>query len=318
MFFTEQLSLLLETGTALHVALQALKKQVENPAMVEVIDGLYEKITEGKSLSYALAQYPDLFPATYINLVSAAEDGGFLDRVLLELMHMDEKRDELRSTVVSALSYPAFLVGFSIFVVIFVLVAVFPKFADMFAGIADKLPATTIFLMKASHLLVNQWKPILAGVVAGIGLLVWWLHTPAGKMLLDGLKLKVYGVRDIFIQIYIIQSLRVLGLSMGNGVSIPDALASCREPIFRTPAVQIVTFYPGMPPEVMERDIMSRLERWTGQSVGIEHQEAKAMLGVCIVKDFFREDISIDTAMSQVTSYAVSDMFYLPCWAVCV
>lgn len=83
-------------------------------------------------------------------------------------------------------------------------------------------------------------------------------------------------------------------------------------PIFKTPAVQIVTFYPGMPPEVMERDIMSRLERWTGQSVGIEHQEAKAMLGVCVVKDFFREDISLDTAMSQVTSYAMSDMFYLP------
>jgi len=83
-------------------------------------------------------------------------------------------------------------------------------------------------------------------------------------------------------------------------------------PIFDTPAVQIVTFYPGMPPEVMERDIMSRLERWTGQSVGIEHQEGKAMLGVSIVKDFFREDISLDTAMSQVTSYAVSDMFYLP------
>lgn len=83
-------------------------------------------------------------------------------------------------------------------------------------------------------------------------------------------------------------------------------------PLFKTPAVQIVTFYPGMPAEVMERDIMSRLERWTGQSVGIEHQEAKAMLGVCVVKDFFQEDISLDTAMSQVTSYAMSDMFYLP------
>jgi multidrug efflux pump subunit AcrB len=83
-------------------------------------------------------------------------------------------------------------------------------------------------------------------------------------------------------------------------------------PIFKTPAVQIVTFYPGMPPEVMERDIMSRLERWTGQSVGIEHQEGKAMLGVSVVKDFFREGISLETAMSQVTSYAVSDMYYLP------
>jgi multidrug efflux pump subunit AcrB len=36
------------------------------------------------------------------------------------------------------------------------------------------------------------------------------------------------------------------------------------------------------------------------------------MLGVSVVKDFFREDISFDTAMSQVTSYAMSDLFYLP------
>ncbi|MGQ9588854.1 MAG: efflux RND transporter permease subunit [Planctomycetota bacterium] len=83
-------------------------------------------------------------------------------------------------------------------------------------------------------------------------------------------------------------------------------------PRFDTPAVQIVTFYPGMPAEVMERDIMSRLERWTGQSVGIEHQEGKAMLGVSVVKDFFHEGVSMNTAMSQVTSYAMSDMFYLP------
>jgi multidrug efflux pump subunit AcrB len=83
-------------------------------------------------------------------------------------------------------------------------------------------------------------------------------------------------------------------------------------PTFKTPAVQIVTFYPGMPAEVMEKDIMTRLERWTGQSNGIAQQEAKAMIGVCVVKDFFREDIDPNTAMSQVTSLAMSDLFYLP------
>ncbi len=83
-------------------------------------------------------------------------------------------------------------------------------------------------------------------------------------------------------------------------------------PQFKTSAVQILTFYPGMPPEVMERDIMSRLERWTGQSVGIERQEGKAMLGVSVVKDYFREGISLETAMSQVSSYAMSDLYYLP------
>lgn len=83
-------------------------------------------------------------------------------------------------------------------------------------------------------------------------------------------------------------------------------------PTYENSAAQIVCFYPGMPPEVMEGDIMSRLQRWTGQASGIEHQEAKAMQGVCIVKDFFHPHISQAEALSQVSMYAMSDMFYLP------
>src|SRR5438128_3916585 len=67
-----------------------------------------------------------------------------------------------------------------------------------------------------------------------------------------------------------------------------------------------------MPAEVMEKDITTRLERWTGQSNGVALQEAKSMVGVSIVKDYFRADIDPNTAMSQVTSLAMSDLFYLP------
>ncbi|MBI3601340.1 MAG: efflux RND transporter permease subunit [Candidatus Omnitrophica bacterium] len=83
-------------------------------------------------------------------------------------------------------------------------------------------------------------------------------------------------------------------------------------PIFKIPAVQIITFYPGMPAEVVEKDMTTRLERWTGQSNGIAMQESKSMIGVSILKDFFRSDIDPNTAMSQVTSFAMSDLYYLP------
>ncbi len=83
-------------------------------------------------------------------------------------------------------------------------------------------------------------------------------------------------------------------------------------PTFKTPAVQILTFYPGMPAEIMEKDITTRLERWTGQANGVARQEAKSMVGVSVVKDFFREDVDPNTAMSQVTSLAMSDLYYLP------
>src|SRR5216110_2202032 len=96
------------------------------------------------------------------------------------------------------------------------------------------------------------------------------------------------------------------------GVTAISKLPSDILPTFKTPAVAVATFYPGMPAEVMEKDITSRLERWTGQSNGIARQEAKSMIGVSVVKDFFREDVDPNTAMSQVTSLAMSDLFYLP------
>ncbi|MGK0154585.1 MAG: multidrug efflux pump subunit AcrB, partial [Neolewinella sp.] len=92
-------------------------------------------------------------------------------------------------------------------------------------------------------------------------------------------------LRNPYLVVVAALGLVVLGVTALTGLST-DLL-----PIFKAPAVQIVTLYPGMPPEVVEKDITSRLERWTGQSVGIEHQEARSMLGVSIVKDFFREDI---------------------------
>ncbi|MFZ6010781.1 MAG: efflux RND transporter permease subunit [Bacteroidota bacterium] len=83
-------------------------------------------------------------------------------------------------------------------------------------------------------------------------------------------------------------------------------------PNYNTSAVQVLTLYPGMPAEVMEKDITSRIERWTGQSNGIVKQESKSLIGVSIVKDFFGEDTDPNTALSQVTSLAMSDLYYLP------
>src|SRR5262245_60788921 len=53
-------------------------------------------------------------------------------------------------------------------------------------------------------------------------------------------------------------------------------------PSFKTPAVQVLTLYPGMPTEIMERDITNRIERWTSQSEGIAQQESRTMIGVSV------------------------------------
>ncbi|MBI3365518.1 MAG: efflux RND transporter permease subunit [Ignavibacteriae bacterium] len=113
-------------------------------------------------------------------------------------------------------------------------------------------------------------------------------------------------LRNPFAVIVMALVIVIIGITVLNRMPV-DIL-----PSFQTPAVQVLTFYPGMPAEIMERDLTNRLERWTGQADGIARQESKSIVGVSIVKDFFRSDIDPNTAMSQVTSLAMSDLFYLP------
>ena len=228
-FFTEQLSMLLDTGTAQHSALHTLARQAENPALGRLIDSLVSDIGEGRTFAQALARHPEVFSRSYVALVAASEDGGFLHKVLEQLQQLEEKRAALRDTVLSALSYPVFLVLFSLAVVVFVLVVVFPKFTDMFARIHDKLPLVTRLLMATSELLVQHWYLLLPGVAAVLALAVYALRTPAGRDRTARWKLSLPLLRDIFVPFYFTQMLRVMSLSLANGVSLMEALAASRE-----------------------------------------------------------------------------------------
>jgi len=228
MFFTERLALLLETGTPLHGSLEILAAQAGGPPQQEVIEGLAQDVSTGVSFADALRRQPEAFPETYTSLVSAAERGAFLPEVLKRLLEMDENRHELRSTVVGALSYPAFLVVFSAAVVVFVLVVVFPKFWDLFSSIADELPITTLFLMGASEILRQHWLPLLAGGAAAAVVIGRWARGPAGAAVVDRLSYRLPLVRGFAIEYHTIQFLRVMGLSLQNGVPMMEALGSCR------------------------------------------------------------------------------------------
>ena len=228
-FFTEQLSLMLETGMPLYESLKAFATLEIKPKMKTMVDSMMGDVEGGKSFSAALSSHPEFFSLAYVNLVEAAENGGFLDKVLIELTVMDDKREKLKATVVSAMIYPAFLIVFSIAVVIFVLVAVFPKFAVMFERIQDELPGSTLFLMAASNALINHWWVFLV-VTAAIGIAAfYWMRTPQGREVIDNLKLSVYVIKDIFIQLYLVQSMRLMSMSMANGVTVMDTLDACSE-----------------------------------------------------------------------------------------
>lgn len=229
MFFTEQLALLLETGESLYGALTTIVKQTENPKMSQIVQQVALDISEGLSFGGALAKHDEVFSSTYVNLIRASESGGFMHEVMQQLLIMDRKRDELRNTIVSAATYPLFLIAFSLAVVVFVLVVVFPKFGTMFNSIYDQLPSTTRAFMALSDVLRQYWWIVVAGLFGAGLLLQRYLVSSNGRARIDYLQLHFPGIRDIFTQIYLVQSLQVLSLSLKNGVSVMDSLEACRD-----------------------------------------------------------------------------------------
>jgi multidrug efflux pump subunit AcrB len=83
-------------------------------------------------------------------------------------------------------------------------------------------------------------------------------------------------------------------------------------PVFRSPAVQVLTFYGGMPAEGMDKNITNRMERWTGQANGIRLQESRSILGASIVRNYFFDDIDPNGALTQVNSLALATLPTMP------
>ncbi len=83
-------------------------------------------------------------------------------------------------------------------------------------------------------------------------------------------------------------------------------------PIFRSPAVQALTFYGGMPAIAVEKDISNRMERWTGQANGMARQESRSIIGASIVRNYFQADADPNGALTQVNSLALGTLPTLP------
>ena len=83
-------------------------------------------------------------------------------------------------------------------------------------------------------------------------------------------------------------------------------------PVFKSPAVQVLTFYGGMPAQSVEKDITNRMERWVGQASGSSRQESRSIVGASIVTDYFRGDVDPNGALTQVNSLALAAVPNLP------
>jgi multidrug efflux pump subunit AcrB len=83
-------------------------------------------------------------------------------------------------------------------------------------------------------------------------------------------------------------------------------------PVYRAPAVQVLTFYNGMPATSVEADITNRMERWTGPAAGTVRQEGRSIVGASVIRNYYTQDTDPSAALTQVNSLATAAIPNLP------
>ena len=83
-------------------------------------------------------------------------------------------------------------------------------------------------------------------------------------------------------------------------------------PSINMPQVVVATFYAGMPPQDIETDITSPLERFFTLAGGIDHIESHSLLGVSMIRLFFQPGTNADADVTQLSNLALADLKRLP------
>ncbi|UTF59829.1 type II secretion system F family protein [Gilvimarinus sp. DA14] len=222
--FTSELAVLLRAGLPIDRALKVLIDMSATPGLRGVIEGLLKTVKGGKGLSQALQDQPDYFDDFYVNMVRSGEASGNLAGVLARLAAQLERSKQVRSSVISALIYPAILAVIAVISVLVMLGFVVPQFEALFEDMGEALPLLTQWVIAGGEAIKNYgWLLVL--LVAGF---IWalrrWLRQPRGKQWLDKTVLKLPILGAVTFKYEIARFSRTMGTLQASGVSVLKSL----------------------------------------------------------------------------------------------
>jgi type IV pilus assembly protein PilC len=229
--FTRQLATLVNAGLPLMRCIEVLKKQNQIPALGDCLNGVSESIAGGATFSEALTAFPKIFDNLYINMVKAGEAGGVLEVVLNRLAEFAEKAQKIKNKVKGAMIYPSVVLFAAIGITAFLMVAVIPKFQQVFNDIlgGQSLPAITEFVMSCSEFVQHNGLQVFIGAFALWALYKVFGKTKKGAYVLDVMRIKMPITGTLVKRTAISQVTRTLGTLLASGVPILQALTIVRD-----------------------------------------------------------------------------------------
>ena len=224
LFFTQELSTLLNAGVPLDRALSITSELTEQPSFRTIVLDVLRVLKGGKSLADSLAAHPKYFGDLYVNMVRAGEASGALAAVFDRLAEFERSRDELRGYIISSMTYPALLtlVGFGSVLVL--LNFVVPRFATVFEESHMKIPLPTQMMLDASKIVQAYWLPAAIGIACIAVAFRTYIKTASGQMWWDSLLLRVPLLGDAVRKAETARFARAMSTLVANSVPLVQSI----------------------------------------------------------------------------------------------
>lgn len=223
--FTRQLATLLKAGLSMVRALQTLRQQTANRALVKTLQEIEESVSHhGVTLADALEDHTWIFDPVYRGVVRAGEEGGSLVEVLAGLADHLARSAKLRGQVIGAFVYPMFLLVLGSAAIFILMTFVIPRFQEIFAGFGQNLPLATQVLIAVSTFLAHWWWALLCGIGGGILLLLAMLRRQAPRQAVDGYLLRLPVLGTMYMKLEVSRITQTLASLLRSGLPMLETL----------------------------------------------------------------------------------------------
>jgi len=224
LFFTNELSTLLNAGVPLDRALSITAELCERPAFRTVVLDVLRVLKSGRTLADSLATHPRQFTELYINMVRAGEASGALAVIFERLAEFEKTRDDLRNYIISSMIYPGLLALVGLGSITLLLNFVVPRFATIFEGTSVQIPLPTRLMMEASDITRHYWW--MAGSAMAAVAIAWrvYTRTAPGRLWWDGLRLRIPLLGDALLKAETARFARAMATLVANTVPLVQSI----------------------------------------------------------------------------------------------
>jgi len=224
LFFTQELSTLLNAGVPLDRALSITSELTEHERFRSIVLDVLRVLKGGKSLADSLATHPDYFPELFVNMVRAGEASGSLAVVFERLSEFERNRDELHGYIISSMIYPGLLTAVGICSIIVLLTFVVPRFAAVFEESRMRMPLPTKILVETSRVVERYGLFALGAIVAAVAALYSYIRTRAGRLWWDTLRLRIPLLGDALRKAETARFARAMATLVANSVPLVQSI----------------------------------------------------------------------------------------------